>query len=211
MALVLGFGLLSILGCVKAEPEFETLDESKIPQPLFEGETTKTIAVADMFANITISGQCHPKIREILIRDPNGQSVFSSLASLAVSSSVTCSTQCQADGKGCFTFELTGLRALNQNMAPVAGQVFQFELKGVTAGGVSKASTLRLTYSPGSGNHRILISSGATLLNHNSSGTNIKADVRVHGRMLAAPVDHTAVSAGPNPIKARIGIAVSSE
>lgn len=209
--LVLCLGLVTALGCVKAEPEFDTLDEDKIPQPLFNGETIKTIDTGDSAGNIVVSGQCHPKIKEILIKGPSTQSIFSKLSQVTISSSVTCSTQCQADGKGCFTFELINLKALNNNTIPSPGQVFQLELKGVTAGGVSKASLVRITYSPGAGTNRILISSGATTFNANPAAANIKAEIRVHGRMLDGPVEHTAQSSGPNPIKAKIGIAVSAD
>lgn len=208
---ILGLGILTALGCVKAEPEFDTLDENKIPQPVFNGETTKIIDVSDPNSNITISGQCHPKIKEILIKGPSTSSVFSKLDTVTVSSSVTCSTQCQSDGKGCFSFELINLKALNGNTVPSAGQVFQVELKGITSGGVSKASVVRITYSPGPGNHAISIVSGGTTFNSNPVGASIKGEIRVRGQMLDAPIEHTAVSSGPNPIKAKIGIAVSAD
>lgn len=206
---VIFFIFVIAVGCVKAQPDFDTLNSEKLPRPLFQGSTSRTIDKYNFNETILITGECSAKITELLIRAPGDPALeFKKLESVVIGASVSCSTPCQADGKGCFSFELASLKTLNKGIDPTPGQVFEFEVKGVTDGGVSGASTLRLFYTLGPGNNRILLSSGAI----RSTSAQLKADVRVTHKMLeVGATDQYLESHGPNPIKAKIGIAVTSD
>lgn len=200
--------LVTSFGCTKGQPDFDTLFSERLPRPLFQGLTSRTMDKYNFNENIVVTGECSPKISEILIRAPGEPEVFQKLDSVVLNSSVTCSTPCQADGKGCFTFELASLKTLNKGVDPTPGQSFQFEVKGITDGGVSAASVLKIFYTLGPGNNRIMVSSGSG----KGTSSTLKADVRVTYKMLGSGAsEQYSQSSGPNPIKAKIGIAVSSD
>lgn len=212
-----------VVACSKGDPSFDTLSSDRVPRPLFNGQTLKALDISNRNTAISISGECDPRIADILIKLPGEASNFSKLsgANLTTAASVTCSTQCQSDGKGCFSFQLSNLKTLNGNVDPYQGQIFEIEVRGLTAGGISLSSIIKLTY-VGSSKNRILITSGATesgalprlQLNQNSE---IKGEIRVYNRMLNLPAspnpqNHYATDNPANPtIKARFGIAVKDE
>lgn len=151
-ALLYGVFLLS-MGCTKGVPDFSTLDESSVPQPLFSGSTTKVILVGSANALIPVSGECDPKITDLLAI-PVGVASPSSLSSYVTGAiTVACSST------GTFSFTLSSLSAIGFSI--VDNSIYEIQLRGVTSGGISRASTIRLSFAQVGKPQRVYITSGS--------------------------------------------------
>ncbi len=169
------------LGCTKGTPTFENLDNSTLPQPKLSGQTSKNVLTTSAGATSDISGECDPKIQDILatvVGVANSSSV--GLSSIATSVLVKCSNS------GTFSFTLKSLTNLGVTL--VENKTYVIELRGVTIAGVSRPSQLNLLYAPtgGSGPKRFVLTSGGT--ESTSTGPRIatstlyQAEVRIDHR-----------------------------
>ena len=151
--LVFGFVLLSV-GCTKGTPDFATLDENSVPQPTFGGGATLTnITVTSPAAAIPVTGDCNSRISALVAVTVGGNTAMS-LASM-----VSGGVQVDCTSTGHFSFTLTNIAALG--FVLVDEQSYDIQLRGVTAGGISRPSTIHLKYSPYRP-ERVMITSGST-------------------------------------------------
>ncbi|MGE3760338.1 MAG: hypothetical protein AB7H97_21415, partial [Pseudobdellovibrionaceae bacterium] len=162
---------------------------------------TKNISTTSQSATFAISGECDSKIRSIVGSASGTNSTFDSLTSLAVSTvSVTCST----DGK--FSFTLKSLTDLGYSIND--GEIYEVQLRGVTSGGVSKPSYIKIAYSQGANGRPILITSGTNTI---TDGANLKAEVRITNRQnitAAVSGDDTSSKTG-GALSATIGVKIN--
>lgn len=159
------------------------LDEDRIPRPTFAGNTTIDLSTSSASGTFAISGECDQKIRAIMGQAVGTATIFSTLSSLAVSSvSVTCAT----DQK--FSFTLKSLTDLG--FTPQAGETYEVQLRGETSAGISKPSSIKITFTNGSNGVQPALASGGGLQSPNvisATGDGLfKADVRVGGRGVAS-------------------------
>lgn len=176
---------LSAVACSKATPEFDVLDESAIPQPKFSGSTVKNVTVSSSTSTIAISGECDSKIKSIVARAVGLSSGFSALSDLtATAPTVACSNA------GTFSFDLKSLSALGYS-GFYDGKTFEIQLKGMTSSGLSRASSIIITYSTGAGNRDIWIAGGGIHGGGDSAFTAtsaaIKAEIFVNHLSSRAP------------------------
>lgn len=157
----------SVLACSKTTPTFDLLDESAIPQPKFSGSTTKNLTASSTTVTFTISGECDSKISALQARPVGVANAFSSVGDFTVAApTINCSSG------GTFTLQLKSLTDLG--FSPLTeGSVYEIQLKGMTSAGLSRASTIRITYSRG-GNTSIWLAAGG--LHGNKSGSANNAD-----------------------------------
>lgn len=163
------------MACTKATPDFDVLDEDRVPRPQFSGATTKTLQAYSDALTFQINGECDPKIRNIIGSALGTSTTFSNINALTVSGiNVTCAT----DNK--FSFELKSLAALGYTVTE--GAIYEIQLRAETSGGVSKPSYIRILYTSAAGGSRpILITSGGTGAALASNG-NISASIRVSNK-----------------------------
>lgn len=184
--------MLSVVGCTKTAPEFEVLDEDRIPRPQFAGNTVLSLSTSNSASTFNIQGECDQKIRAIMGQAIGSAVSFSGLSALAVSGiSVTCA----ADQK--FSFTLKSLADLG--FTPQAGETYEVQLRGETSAGISKPSSIKITFTA-AGLRTILAGPGG-LQSPNVVATTgdglIKAEVRVGGKGFAT-------TANPS-FKAKVG------
>src|SRR5262249_25920031 len=133
--------LLASLGCTQANPGFDVLDASNLPQPIFDNSSTKkTIQSRTGSEKPTISGTCDFKIRGITAQIVTVDSVPGTVDHVAGN---TPSVTCQTDGK--FSFQLKSLTGLG--FALTEDQTYEIQLRALTSAGVSKPSSLFVHYS----------------------------------------------------------------
>jgi hypothetical protein len=170
--LILGIFLFSA-ACTKATPDFEVLDEDRVPRPKFAGSYTKSLQTFSDSATYQINGECDPKVRSI-----TGSAVGSVSASAWDINGITVSginLTCSQDGK--FSFELKSLASLGY--APTEGTVYEIQLKSETSGGTSKPSSIKILFTSGAGGTRpVLVTSGGTGAVLPSNGS-LSSSVRV--------------------------------
>ena len=200
--------LIIAVGCTKATPEFETLNEDSIPVPTFNGSKTKNIVTGNAGETFTINGECNAKIRDINGLAVGTASSFATLTGLATSAiNVTCST----DGK--FSFTLKSLTDLGYT--PTEGTVYEIQIRGETSAGMSKASAIKILYSTAAGSSRpVRVVSGAVVGGADGTravGSTFQGDFRVThqanqlaGATQSSP-DEVIWKAG-STFKARVGI-----
>jgi hypothetical protein len=169
VCLIAGFCWTS-LACTKAATEFETLDQSSIPQPTFNGNTSRSFTTSNPAQTFSVSGECDTKIAGITASVIGGVSNVE-LSSIATAVSVSCQTS------GVFSFTLNSLTALG--FTPSVGQTYIVELVADTPSGPSNPSQIRITYSS-SLTSPVLLSSGATP--NASDGSRFSATLRVTGK-----------------------------
>lgn len=204
---VCSLSLIIAVGCTKATPEFETLNEDSIPVPTFNGLKLKNIVTGNAGETFTINGECNSKIRDINGLAVGTASSFSTLTGLSTSTiNVTCAT----DGK--FSFTLKSLTDLG--FTPTEGTVYEIQIRGETSAGMSKASTIKILYSTSAGSSRpVRVVSGAVIGGADGTraiGSSFQGDFRVthQGNYLTAPQlspDEVIWKQGSN-FKARVGI-----
>lgn len=195
------------LGCSKSEPTFDVLDSSSIPQPRFAGATEIRLTAANDGQTFSIHGQCDVKITSILAKIVKDNAIEGPLSAVTVSSPIM---RCQTDGT--FSMELKSLEALG--ITAEEGKTYQIQLRGVTIGGTSRASTIKVTYVTPNGNgpRRMTITSGGTEsgigLNAQpriATSANFKAVLRVDHRENAGA--DTGLTQSSANFKAKIGVA----
>lgn len=210
--LILAIPFLLSLGCTKGDPGFDVLDANNVPQPLFGGQTSKTVQTQTVADTPAINGECDYKIRGITAQVVGIDGADQPLSRIA-NSAVT--VTCQSDGK--FKFTLKTLAGLGFN--PVMGTTYEILLRAQTSAGVSKASTLKIFYANVGGTSRVTVTSGGTLSGsapRQVASTNFKAVLRVDHRMpdYATPGSTGAMqvqtSSGGN-FRAKMGAAASAD
>lgn len=188
-------GLFALsLGCTKGIPTFQNLDGT-IPQPLFSGSTTKSYLTMTSTQTFDVSGQCDEKIRELVATPVGVNSTQSTLAAMVTSGiTVNCATN------GTFSFQLKSLADLGFTL--VDNSNYEIQLRGVTSGGISEPSTIRILYSTtgGAGPKRVVLTSGGTETTTSgerlATSANFKAEVRLDHRMntYSTVSDHTSMT-----------------
>jgi hypothetical protein len=191
LTLVIVFSFIT-LGCTKGVPGFSTLDSSNLPQPLFSGATEETITASSPLQTFAISGDCDSRITDIAGSAEGTAKTFSTLGAMAVSS---VSIDCSASGH--FSFTLKSLADLG--FSPDSGLTYNVDLRAITNGGISNASVIHITYSPGAGPDpkHILLTGGSTASSSGERvalGSGIKATLRVSTRAPASS-DHSVADA----------------
>lgn len=157
VCLSLGFVSLLSVACSKADPGFQVLDANVVPQPLFNGATSRTIQSATGAEMPLIEGECDYKISFITAQIVELESAAGSLDHVSTgAATVACQTN------GTFKFRLKTLADLGFTL--VQGKTYEFELRGFTSSGVSKATSLKVHYDNNSGR-------GANLINYLASAT----------------------------------------
>lgn len=197
---------LALSACTQGQPDFEVISEDSIPRPTFNSATTKSIFIGASNIETAIQGECDPKITNLNVQALNSAQTFSRWTDMCVADSV--SVTCAADGK--FSFTLKKLEDLGFTLSENA--VYNIEVKGVTVAGLSKPSTIRITYSTTMGGARpTRITSGSTLRDTNASG--FSADIRVtntaneiSGGQTSAEDFYKKTDGNPNGFSAHIGI-----
>lgn len=146
--------LFGALGCSKATPTFDLLDEGAIPMPRFNGATVKNLSATSGSQEFTINGECDRKITSIKAQVAGVTTTFTSLSDFSVTAPViACSST------GTFTFKLKSLSALGfTNLTD--GTRYEVRLRGMTSSGLSRASVIYITYGTGLGNKHIRIAGG---------------------------------------------------
>ncbi len=130
---------ISALGCTKATPEFELLDQNSIPQPKFSGSTVKNITTSTDTATFAITGECDPKIQSLSALAVGLTTSFDSIDTLTVNpATVACSSA------GTFAFELKSLSGIGYTA--VLDTTYEVQLRSVTSAGTSNPSTIRILY-----------------------------------------------------------------
>lgn len=151
--LILGQFLFA-LACTKATPEFELLDQNAIPQPKFNGATVKNLTTSSSALTFAITGECDQKIRSIQAKAVNATASFAALDSVANSSPTV---QCSSNGTFSFTLKsLTGLGFASLTL----GNTYEVQLVGMTSAGLSRPSSIYISYSNGTGNPNLKITAG---------------------------------------------------
>src|SRR5271156_4969907 len=93
------------LGCTKVNPNFNTLDQNVIPQPLFAGLNVKEISTQSSSQTSSIQGQCDPRITA-LTAAAQGINSTQSINTVTSGIAVNCA------GNGTFSFTLNSLSSL---------------------------------------------------------------------------------------------------
>ena len=155
-------------GCTPSNPTFAVLDQTAIPQPLFDGQTSKAITRGTAGETTLIQGQCDPRVRDIRA-NVIGQGARA--GGLDVVSVGAPSVACPSTGK--FNFTLKSFVDLVG--PPVINRTYVIELRADTAGGLSNPSVLSLTYTRDTWEAWRLTAGGARGL---ASGS-FRADLRV--------------------------------
>lgn len=205
------------MSCTKGQPDIQMISEDAIPRPLFTGNamnnrTLKPIITDSSTTGFQIDGECDPKIASIQgLAVGSSNSQISSVDFFASSVSISCSS----DGR--FSFQLKSLTDLGYT--PVEGTVYVIELRGVTSGGISKPSIIRITYTTSMGGHTpTLITSGGTgsgaMINtvSNDPTNGFSAQVRISNKQnqnLPGTSSHLKQSSNPNGFSAQIGLRTS--
>lgn len=126
--------------CTKSVTQFDTLDSSRIPQPLFSGQTQLTVSVSDPNANFTVSGSCDSRVDSLQFRLASFHE-WDQASQFAVAN--VASVDCK--GSGQFSFVLPSLNSLGIYNTTRAVRA-QLEARAVTNVGLSSTSTLILEY-----------------------------------------------------------------
>jgi hypothetical protein len=147
-----------IVGCVKGTTDFSTLDSNSIPQPLFSGATSKDVRVTSLDQEVDLEGTCDFKISKITAQTVGVMAQSDQLSNIGVSGATL---KCQSS-PGTFSFRLKSLTALG--FTPSENVPVEIHLRGVTSAGVSRVTTIRLTYSNpnGDGPKGMVLTSGST-------------------------------------------------
>lgn len=163
-------GCLVLAACTKGQPDFQVINEDRIPQPTFLGATTKSIITASSTTDFLINGECDPKISDLKATALNPSVSASSLREMT-NSGLTIT--CPSNGK--FQFELKSFSGLG--ISPTEGMVYEIDVQGITSAGLSRASKIRITYSTlvGGEGHK-QITSGST---RNARGGPFSANMRI--------------------------------
>lgn len=172
---------ISTLACSKAKTEFELSDQDAIPQPKFSGQTVKNLTAISGTVTFSISGECDPKIRSLKAKATSLVSSYVSVSDYTVTApTVNCSSA------GTFSFQLKGLTDLGFSPL-VENQTYEIQLTGMTAAGMSRPSSIRITYSSGAGNRNIWLAGGG-IHNAATSGNNADAAMASSGGTFKAEV-----------------------
>lgn len=203
------------LGCTKVDPGFSVLDSNSIPQPLFSGATTTSMASATGNEKFAINGECDFKIRNLTAQIVGVDSGPGTMEHVATGTVVA---TCQDDGK--FSFELKSLNDLG--IVLKKGSTYEVQLRGVTTAGPSKPSSIYVRFGADVGPRLAVVSSGGTLSGPQgrmatSTGGGLKGFVRVGNRMPAYDTPPSSsgtmtesVSMG-GTMKARMGISAATK
>lgn len=163
----------AVVGCTKSSPSFEGLDSSNLPQPLFNGRSSVIKETASPATLYQVDGQCDPRIRDIVASVREGSSASGPLNTIATSVSVQCATH------GRFSFVLKSLTGLG--ITPAEGQTYHVDLRAVTLGGLSQASTINIHFSAlnGPDEKHLLLTSGSA---KESTSSSYSAVIRIGHR-----------------------------
>ncbi|MCB9072249.1 MAG: hypothetical protein H6623_01410 [Bdellovibrionaceae bacterium] len=202
--------LFSALSCSKVNPDFDTIDSDKIPQPLFLGSSVKQIYTASDSITFDINGECDPKISNLKGSATGSSTTISSVRDLSVSD---IKMNCTSNKK--FSFELKSLAALGYTVSENA--VYEIQLVGVTSAGDSKPSKIIITYSSALGGKRnTVVTSGGTGGKFITDGTanGFKAKVRISDKsnspIINADDALTKTDGTTNGFKAHMGIRINN-
>jgi len=168
-------GMCSVLGCAKGTPTLETISDGSLPQPRFSGQTSKAFSTS-VDRTFDVQGECDPKIREIVAIAPTISSSNSSTITVG-----GINVSCSADGK----FSLTLKKLQDMGFALASPSIYNIELRGITDGGISKASVISITYNTAlGGTHLTLVTAGGTGANRPTDGSpgGYSAEVRIGGK-----------------------------
>jgi len=142
------------LGCSKATPTFDLLDEGAIPMLKFNGATVKNLSTTSAAQDFTINGECDRKVSSIKGQTVGVTNAYSSLSEFSVTvPQILCSSA------GTFSFKLKSLTDLGI-ASPVDGNRYEVRLRGMTSAGLSRPSVIYITFGTGMGNKHIRIASG---------------------------------------------------
>lgn len=137
--------------CTKANPEFALLD-GNLPQPKFNGSTTKTIHTTSDSDTFNIAGECDPKIKSLTMKPVGLSAVFAPADIFTVTpATVNCASN------GAFTFELKSISGLGYISA---GPDYEIQVRGVTVLGEGPSSFIRIHFSNPVAAPRLLMSGG---------------------------------------------------
>lgn len=134
------------VGCTKGTPAFQTISEDNIPLPYFNEEKTQTFkayATGKVSKPFLVNGFCDPKISDIKATFENSSIGSQKLRELSANDAVT-SVDIKCTTEGTFTFTLAELSKLGFTI--VDGSEYKVLLQSVTSSGMSKPSTIAITY-----------------------------------------------------------------
>ncbi|NJL25983.1 MAG: hypothetical protein HC902_13000 [Calothrix sp. SM1_5_4] len=169
-------------GCTKVDPGFENLGDDNIPRPTFSGQTTLSLESGSETQTYEVSGECDSKIRSLTGAAVGAASIFNAVDGLTIAGvDVNCASM---GTSGTFKFTLKSLKDLGFN--PQEGRTYEIQLRGVTVGGMSKPSVIRIRYSAANGTRPapVTVSAGGT---RTASGGAYKAEFRVNFMTQEAP------------------------
>ncbi len=126
-------------GCTDTIPEFEGLDPSQLPRPLFSGKTINTMTLTSLSENLLISGECDSRVSGLKAQIIG----FKKWDEISEFTFDPFDSDCK-DEK--FSFSLKSLSQMGFN--PSSQFSLNLELKSVTVAGDSLASTVTLIYIP---------------------------------------------------------------
>jgi hypothetical protein len=198
------------LACTKSQPDFAVIDEDNIPRPLFSGSTKKQLFTGNNNLTFKINGECDPKISEIKGTAIGTNYNAANMRELTVND---ISLTCTSDGK--FSFELKSLSNLGYTLTE--NSVYEIQLRGVTTAGMSKPSSILITYSTKLGGARpTLITSGSTGTQPLTTTNGFSARIRIGNKSNGdisnpATADNASLKTDsfPNGFKANVGVRVN--
>jgi hypothetical protein len=203
------------LACTKGVPVFQTINQDAIPQPLFSGATTLNLLGVTSTQTYAVTGQCDPRITSLVIT-PVGAASGAGTGAALTTAGLT--VNCASTGQ--FSFTLKSLVAMGFTVQNNTN--YQIQVQGVTAGGISNASTINIDYTTTGalGPKLVQVTSGSTLSPtvagqpRQSIGTNFRGEIRVSHTLNSytnpAVQDVMTVKAGTN-FQMKSGVAAESD